>query len=185
MVQARCGAGSSTVRGGDKDVAQFAVYEVCREEAVYRHGLSRARENVLGHPAGCVISDACLGSVRTRFAVFSTRRSHGAGRHTPGSFGAQVHPSLEGCAHRHRRRRLSSAATRRATGVSGAGSRQLSRSQPSRHQIEGEAKPWLRNFHTKVLDGNSIAATQNRIAELRTIWDAPLPGRTLVAWDHA
>lgn len=45
-------------------------------------------------------------------------------------------------------------------------------------------KPWVRGFHTKVLDGNSLAATQHRIAELRTIWDAPLPGRTLVVWDQ-
>ena len=51
-------------------------------------------------------------------------------------------------------------------------------------KLKVEAKPWLSKFRTKVLDGNSIAATEHRIAELRTIWDAPLPGRTLVVWDQ-
>ena len=51
-------------------------------------------------------------------------------------------------------------------------------------KLKVEAKPWLRNFRTKVLDGNSIAATEHRLKELRTLWDAPLPGRTLVVWDQ-
>ena len=51
-------------------------------------------------------------------------------------------------------------------------------------KLKVEAKPWLPKFRTKVLDGNSIAATEHRIAELRTIWDAPPPGRTLVVWDQ-
>jgi hypothetical protein len=37
----------------------------------------------------------------------------------------------------------------------------------------------------KILDGNYLSATERRIAELRTIWDAPLPGRALVVWDQA
>ena len=52
-------------------------------------------------------------------------------------------------------------------------------------KLEVEAKPWLRGFRTKILDGNSLAASEHRIAALRTIWDAPLPGRTLVVWDQA
>ena len=51
-------------------------------------------------------------------------------------------------------------------------------------KLKAESKPWLRNFHAKVLDGNSLSASEHRIAELRTIWDAPLPGRTLVGWDQ-
>jgi hypothetical protein len=43
---------------------------------------------------------------------------------------------------------------------------------------------WIRGFRVKILDGNHLAATQHRIAELRTIWDAPLPGRALVVWDQ-
>jgi hypothetical protein len=36
----------------------------------------------------------------------------------------------------------------------------------------------------KILDGNYLQATERRIAELRTMWDAPLPGRALVVWDQ-
>jgi IS4 transposase len=45
-------------------------------------------------------------------------------------------------------------------------------------------KAWVRGFRTKILDGNHLSATEHRIAELRTIWDAPLPGRALVVWDQ-
>ncbi len=45
-------------------------------------------------------------------------------------------------------------------------------------------RPWVRGFRTKILDGNHLSATEHRIAELRTIWDAPLPGRALVVWDQ-
>ena len=51
-------------------------------------------------------------------------------------------------------------------------------------KLKAEDVPWVRGFRTKILDGNSLAATEHRIAELRTIWDAPLPGRTLVVWDQ-
>lgn len=45
-------------------------------------------------------------------------------------------------------------------------------------------RPWVRGRRVKILDGNHLAATEHRIAELRTIWDAPLPGRALVVWDQ-
>lgn len=45
-------------------------------------------------------------------------------------------------------------------------------------------RSWVRGFRIKILDGNHLAATEHRIAELRTIWDAPLPGRALVVWDQ-
>ena len=51
-------------------------------------------------------------------------------------------------------------------------------------KLKVEAKPWLRNIHTKVWDGNRLAATEHRLTELRTSGDAPLPGRTLVVWDQ-
>lgn len=43
---------------------------------------------------------------------------------------------------------------------------------------------WLAKFNPKVLDGNHLSATQHRIRELRTTWDAPLPGRALVVWEQ-
>ena len=45
--------------------------------------------------------------------------------------------------------------------------------------------PWVKGLRAKVLDGNSITASEHRIEVLRTIWDAPLPGRTLVVWDQS
>lgn len=44
---------------------------------------------------------------------------------------------------------------------------------------------WVRGRRVKVLDGNHLAATEHRLPELRTIWDAPLPGKSLVVWDQA
>jgi len=45
-------------------------------------------------------------------------------------------------------------------------------------------KPWVPGRHVKVLDGNSLSATEHRIHELRDMWDGPLPGRSLVVWDQ-
>ena len=44
---------------------------------------------------------------------------------------------------------------------------------------------WLPRYRAKVLDGNHLSATEHRIEELRTIWDAPLPGKVLVVLDQA
>jgi DDE family transposase len=43
--------------------------------------------------------------------------------------------------------------------------------------------PWLPGYRTRILDGNHLAASEHRIKELRTIWEAPLPGTTLVVMD--
>jgi IS4 transposase len=40
--------------------------------------------------------------------------------------------------------------------------------------------PWLPGYRTRILDGNHLAATEHRLAELRTTWAAPLPGKVLV-----
>jgi Transposase DDE domain len=44
--------------------------------------------------------------------------------------------------------------------------------------------PWLEGYHAKVIDGNHLEATEHRIAELRTTWAAPLPGKGLVILDQ-
>jgi hypothetical protein len=46
--------------------------------------------------------------------------------------------------------------------------------------LGGRCQPWLPGFRCKVLDGNHLAATEHRIEELRTIREAPLPGKSLV-----
>jgi hypothetical protein len=51
-------------------------------------------------------------------------------------------------------------------------------------QLKVADRAWVRGFRIKILDGNHLAATEHRISELRTIWDAPLPGRILVVWDQ-
>lgn len=43
--------------------------------------------------------------------------------------------------------------------------------------------PWLPGYNARVLDGNHLASTEHRIEELRSVWDAPLPGRALVVLD--
>lgn len=43
--------------------------------------------------------------------------------------------------------------------------------------------PLLPGYRTRILDGNHFSATEHRIEELRTIWDAPLPGKALVVFD--
>jgi hypothetical protein len=45
-------------------------------------------------------------------------------------------------------------------------------------------RPWVANLNVKVLDGNLFSSTEHRIKELRTTWDAPLAGRTLVVWEQ-
>lgn len=43
---------------------------------------------------------------------------------------------------------------------------------------------WVSGKRVKILDGNYLQATERRLAPLRTLWDAPLPGRALVVWDQ-
>lgn len=50
-------------------------------------------------------------------------------------------------------------------------------------ELKARRAPWLPGFRTRILDGNHLAATEHRIKELRTIWEAPLPGTTLVVMD--
>ena len=50
--------------------------------------------------------------------------------------------------------------------------------------LQTTAPPLLPGFRAKILDGNHLAATEHRIAELRTTWAAPLPGQLLVVLDQ-
>jgi IS4 transposase len=50
-------------------------------------------------------------------------------------------------------------------------------------ELGARRAPWLPGYRTRILDGNHLAATEHRIKELRTIWEAPLPGTTLVVMD--
>jgi hypothetical protein len=51
-------------------------------------------------------------------------------------------------------------------------------------QLRAVERSWVRGKRVRILDGNYLQATDRRIAELRTLWDAPLPGRALVVWDQ-
>jgi hypothetical protein len=50
--------------------------------------------------------------------------------------------------------------------------------------LKATLPPWLTGYHTKILDGNHLAATEHRIEELRHTWAAPLPGKALVVLDQ-
>jgi IS4 transposase len=54
---------------------------------------------------------------------------------------------------------------------------------PVIEQLRATLPPLLRGYRTKILDGNHFSATEHRIEELRTIGDAPLPGKALVVLD--
>jgi IS4 transposase len=49
--------------------------------------------------------------------------------------------------------------------------------------LDGPLAELLPGFTVKILDGNSLAATQHRIKELRDVAAGPLPGKTLVVFD--
>ena len=55
--------------------------------------------------------------------------------------------------------------------------------QPVIQALCAKLPPLLPGFHAKILDGNHLAATEHRIGELRTIKEAPLPGKLLVVLD--
>lgn len=55
---------------------------------------------------------------------------------------------------------------------------------PVVEELRAPQRRWLPGYQVKVLDGNHLSATEHRIAELRTVWDAPLPGKALVVLDQ-
>jgi hypothetical protein len=56
---------------------------------------------------------------------------------------------------------------------------------PVIRRMKGELPPPLKNFHTKILDGNHLGRTQRRLKPLRDVAAGPLPGQTLVVLDPA
>ena len=56
---------------------------------------------------------------------------------------------------------------------------------PVIRRLGGELPPPLKNFHTKILDGNHLERTQRRLKPLRDVAAGPLPGQTLVVLDPA
>jgi hypothetical protein len=44
--------------------------------------------------------------------------------------------------------------------------------------------PWLPGYHTQVIDGNHLSATQRRLKALRQTWAAALPGKVLAVYDQ-
>lgn len=54
---------------------------------------------------------------------------------------------------------------------------------PVIEKLRATLSPLLPGYRTRILDGNHFAATEHRIKELRTIGDAPLPGKALVVLD--
>jgi hypothetical protein len=50
--------------------------------------------------------------------------------------------------------------------------------------LQARLPPWLPGYRARVLDGNHLAATENRIEELRHTWAAPLPGKVLAVYEQ-
>jgi IS4 transposase len=55
---------------------------------------------------------------------------------------------------------------------------------PAIDWLQATLPPWLPGYRCKILDGNHLSGTDHRIEELRTIWDAALPGKALVVLDQ-
>jgi hypothetical protein len=55
---------------------------------------------------------------------------------------------------------------------------------PVLQRLGATLSPWLKGYHTKILDGNHLEASEHRLAELRTTAAAPLPGKGLVVLDQ-
>ena len=56
---------------------------------------------------------------------------------------------------------------------------------PVIRRMKGGLPPPLKDFRTKILDGNHLARTQRRLKPLRNVAAGPLPGHTLVVLDPA
>jgi IS4 transposase len=55
--------------------------------------------------------------------------------------------------------------------------------EPLIRQLQGQRPELLPGYRVKILDGNHLAATEHRLAELRTTTAGPLPGLCLVVLD--
>lgn len=55
---------------------------------------------------------------------------------------------------------------------------------PVINALKARFQPWVRGYRCKILDGNHLSATEHRLKELRTIQEAPLPGKSLVVLDQ-
>src|SRR6516164_2542091 len=51
-------------------------------------------------------------------------------------------------------------------------------------ELQAELPPLVPGYRTKFLDGNHLAASAHRLAELRQTWAAPLPGQILVVLEQ-
>jgi IS4 transposase len=58
-----------------------------------------------------------------------------------------------------------------------------SRLGPVVEELGGQMPPLLPGYRTKIIDGNHLAATEHRLAVLRDVKAAPLPGHALVILD--
>ena len=61
----------------------------------------------------------------------------------------------------------------------------VSKAQSLVAQLHGELPALLEGYRVKILDGNRLAATERRLAVLRNVGSAPLPGHALVILDPA
>ena len=101
-----------------------------------------------------------------------------------------VHPSLN-AAYQAKRDEMTvsiQAVYQKVNGVELTTSADLVRSvaqsvTPIIHDLGGTELPRLPGYHVKILDGNCLAASEHRVAPLRTVAAAPLPGKSLVVYD--
>jgi hypothetical protein len=55
---------------------------------------------------------------------------------------------------------------------------------PIIEELGATLPPWLPGYHSRVIDGNHLSATQRRLKALRQTWAAALPGKVLAIYDQ-
>lgn len=56
--------------------------------------------------------------------------------------------------------------------------------EPLMQALRARRPSWRKGYRIKIRDGNHLAATEHRIAELRPTWAAPRPGKCLAVLDQ-
>ena len=58
------------------------------------------------------------------------------------------------------------------------------RLEPVLRALKARHPAQVKGYRVRILDGNALSATERRLPEMRSAWDAPLPGRALVVLDQ-
>jgi IS4 transposase len=136
------------------------LFQPERLDALFRRTAQRQYQRTLLFSGLIELMQAVvLGAEPTVYAAYRKRR------HTLGVSDQAVYDKLDGM----------------ELGLSAALVQDAARqAEPVIDALAARRVAWLPGYRVRILDGNHLAATERRLAELRTTWAAPLPGKVLV-----